>query len=107
MKSTLIILIAGLFLIATPLSAFARGNSHYGNESQHQQGWQQDHRGDHRNDRNRWSEHRSEHRDNRYSHRRPVVHRQVRWVAPRYERPVYASVPLILLPPRIIFGIGW
>lgn len=104
MKTTLALLITGLFLLTTPLLALADG--HNGRD-----GWRsRDH------DRGRVVQRYDGHRHERhyrctpyrnYRHHRHFRHfRRQLWTRP-VERRVYASAPLLVLPPRVVFRIGW
>jgi len=108
MKTTLAILIAGLFLMTTPLSALADGGWQRNQGTEHGYGWTKDRHAqrDHRS-----PAHRIEHKRqqlakkhyNNHRHEYRCAHR----LHHRYDRRVYASAPLIVAPPRVVFRIGW
>jgi hypothetical protein len=105
MKTTLAILIAGLFLLTTPLLALAQARDNHDKTPEHSQSWSNDRHDDHHSSGQRYDQHRNHRvkRVDRHPLRRQVIVRP----APRYERRVYASVPLLLAPPRIVLHFGW
>lgn len=102
MKTTFALLIAGLFLLATPVFAFSHENEgRFPTGPRHTQGWMQERHGARAEYR---YEHRRQHEVKKH-HRRHL--REYRWEHRHYYRPRYADSAVILTAPRIIFRIDW
>ncbi len=114
MKTTLVLLIAALFLLTTPLLAAAHdGDRHDGGAKQYK-GWVKDrHDSDHyRHDReHKWERKAKKHykkhlREHRRDHRKARRHivRHNRW---EHKRPHYSRPAVVYGYPRIVFHLDW
>ncbi len=117
MKTTLALLIAGLFLFTTPMLALAHGGGRHDDGPRNYKGWvkdRHDHRGDHRQDhwrghkaRKHFKKHVREHRRMERREIRREHRRQHRYLTRHHGHRYYDRSRVIYGVPGLVFHFEW
>ncbi len=102
MKTTLVLLIAGLFLLATPMLALSQGKNRHKDGAEYSRSWKND-RHDHDRGHRYGHDHKWERRAKRHWRKHRRAHRREHR---RHYRPYYAD-RVVVAGPQIVFRIDW